>query len=179
MKYRIMAVALAAILSACGCENDPGSTLTAKAPKTATIPFSFAWDVESNLIVHPNKGAADFFWNNVSEAERRLTTQAGAKAAIVKGKRFEDITAKYILGQKLKPLSILQSVTKKDLEPGTVVIFQTVEGNIGKLIVEKYRSLHDLDFPEATSFTEAWRTAAKEREDYPECHIQVKCLLYK
>jgi hypothetical protein len=180
MKHRIMIITVAtALLSLIGCKADPRSSLEATPPQTTTIPLSFAWDVEPNAIAHPNIGTTDFFWSGWSETEKRLVTQKGAKAAIVEGKSFDDITATYILRKPLKPISMVQSVKEQGLEPGTVVIFQTVEGHLGKLVVEKYRSLHDLSFPEASKFTDEWKAAAKESDDVPECHIQVKWSLFQ
>jgi hypothetical protein len=183
MKRRIMAMTVAtaatALLSLIGCKADPRSSLTATPPQTTTIPLSFAWDVEPDAIVHPNVGTTDFFWFSASETDKRLITQEGVKAAIVESQSFDEITAKYILRKSLKPIGIVQAVKERELEPGTVVIFETVEGNLGKLVVEKYRSLHDLGFPEAANFTDQWKAVAEERDDIPECHIQIKWSLFQ
>ena len=179
MKHQMMIMTLVTVLSFCGCKDDPRSTLIATPPQTTTIPLSFVWDVESNTFSGLNSPTADFFWSGISETEKRLITQEGVKAAIAKGKSFDDVSANYILGKSLEPISIEQSVKEQELEPGTVVVFQTVEGNLGKLVVERYRSLHDLEFPEASNFTDDWKAAAKERNDAPECHIEIKWSLFK
>jgi hypothetical protein len=147
---------------------------------TTILPGNFGWDAETNGIVDPlGVSVADFWWEMVSEKERYLTPAQGAAAALVKGKPYEQIDAAFVNRQRLRTRKIDAGDKAGVLEPGTIVVFRTADGALGKLQVVGYRRLHDLSFPQATAYRDTWKTAVSQRPDVERYHLEIKWQLYR
>jgi hypothetical protein len=165
----IAAIITSLIVSGC----TPGQGDAKQGYKDTTIPGTWAWDVESNRPA--DRQEADFWWEQVSATERYLVPLNGAKATIVQGQDFERIDAGYI-----RKIALSQEKLRGDaLKPGVIVAFRTAEGGVGKLQVLGYKPLHDFDFPEAASLTEAWKQFALSQPNMPLYHLQVRWTLFK
>lgn len=134
---------------------------------------TYAWDIESN-----DQGGfsdrSDFWWEQVSDTERFLTPMNATRAKLVRNINFDRINPAFIGEQHLTVEKISGADEGGLLTPGAVVVFRTTEGNLGKLQVEKYRAIHDFEFPEAANLTEKWRRyvlGLPNREMY---HLQVR-----
>ncbi len=159
------------------------STQTSAVPwvsGTTVIPGTFGWDAETNSIVDPLRvSAADFWWEMISERERYLTPMNGTAAAIVKGKTYEQIDAAFVSRRRLQTTKIDAGDKTGVLDPGTIIVFRTADGTLGKLQVVGYRRLHDLSFPQASAFPDTWKTAASQRPDVEWYHLEIKWQLYR
>lgn len=139
--------------------------------KTTTILGTWAWDVESNRM--GGRSDADFWWEQVNDADRYLVPLNGAKAAIVEGQVFEGIDLDYIRGIALSQ----ESIAGVALEPGAIVVFRTASGRAGKFQVVAYKALHDFDFPEAAALSEGWKRFALSKPNTQLYHLQVRWTL--
>jgi hypothetical protein len=139
---------------------------------TTTIPGTFGWDAETNTIVAPDN--ADLWWEMVSETQRCLVPCQGARAAVVKHKSYEEVTGRYLERWHMPEEKIAGSGDSGVLSPGTVIAFRTAEGNFGKLQVVGFKPLHDLSFPEASVYSEQWKTEAAARPNHERYHIEIK-----
>ena len=165
----IAAIITSLIVSGC----TPGQGDAKPGYKDTTILGTWAWDVESNRPA--DRQDADFWWEQVSGTEKYLVPLNGAKATIVQGQDFERIDAGYI-----RKIALSQEKLRGDaLKPGVIVAFRTAEGGVGKLQVLGYKALHDFDFPEAASLTEAWKQFALSQPNIPRYHLQVRWTLFK
>ena len=91
----------------------------------------------------------------VSEKERYLTPTHGGAAAVVKGKTYEQIDAAFVDRQRMRTKKIDAGDKAGVLDPGTIIVFRTADGTLGKLQVVGYRRLHDLSFPQAGAYPDA------------------------
>ena len=131
--------------------------------RTAIILGTFSWDAESNQLVP--RDDADFAWIHMNNTERTLTPLNGARAAVVKGRDFHAIDLEFVRTHELSPGSINGSDHEGILQPGAVIIFETVEGNYGKFKVSGYRGLHDLSFSELKALAPDISISAAEWDD--------------
>jgi len=147
---------------------------------TTIIPGSCGWDVETDSIVDPTQvPAADFWWEMVSESQRYLTPTHDAVAAVVKGKTYEQIDAAFVAGRRLREGRIDGSDKTGVLDPGTIIVFRTPDGTLGKLQIVGYRALHDLSFPEARAYPDRSKSTIAQHRDIERGHIEVKWQLYR
>ena len=147
---------------------------------TTIIPGTFGWDAETNSIVDPMRvPVADFWWEMVSEKERYLTPMHGAAAAIVKNRTYEQIDAVFVDRQRMQTKKIDAGDKAGVLEPGTIIVFRTADGTLGKLEILGYRRLHDLSFPQASAYLDTSKTAISQRPDIERGHIEIKWQLYR
>jgi hypothetical protein len=144
---------------------------TRQSYKTTNILGTSAWDVESNRL--GERSGADFWWEQVTETNRYLVPLNGAKAAIVEGQKFERIDSDYVRRVALSQ----EKIAGGALQPGAIVVFRTARGRAGKLQVVGYKALHDFDFPEAASLTEAWKQFALSKPNIFLYHLQVRWTL--
>ncbi len=147
---------------------------------TTTIPGAFGWDAETDSIVDPLRvPVADFWWEMVSETQRYLTPTHGAAAAIVKGKAYKEIDGTFV-GHRLLHAKKFDAGDKTGvLDPGTILVFRTADGTLGKLQIVGYRRLHDLSFPQANAYPEEKKTIIAQRPDIERGHVEVKWQLYR
>ncbi|MCL5281272.1 MAG: hypothetical protein M1376_15335 [Planctomycetes bacterium] len=159
------------------------STQTAAVPwvsGTTIIPGTFGWDAETNSIVDPLRVAvADFWWEMVSEKERYLTAMHDAAAALVRGKSYEQIDAAYVSRRRLQTTKIDAGDKAGVLDPGTIVVFRTADGTLGKLQIVGYRRLHDLSFPQAGAYLDTSKTAISQHADIERGHLEIKWQFYR
>jgi hypothetical protein len=147
---------------------------------TTAVPGTFGWDVETNSIVDPLRvSVADFWWEMVSEKERYLTPTHGAAAAVVKGKAYEQIDAAYVDRQRLRTKKIDAGDKAGVLDPGTIIVFRTADGTLGKLQIVGYHRLHDLSFPQAAAYPDATKAVIAQRPDIERGHLEIKWQLYR
>jgi hypothetical protein len=147
---------------------------------TTIIPGTFGWDAETNSIVDPMRvPVADFWWEMVSENQRYLTPTHGAAAAIVKGKTYEQIDAAFVSRRRLQTGKINGGDKAGVLDPGTIIVFRTADGTLGKLQIVGYRRLHDLSFPQASVYPDSWKGLIAQRADIERYHLELKWQLYR
>lgn len=147
---------------------------------TIIIPGTFGWDAETNSIVDPLRvPVADFWWEMVSEKERYFTPTHGAETAIVKGKTYEQIDAAFVSRRRLQTQKIDAGDKAGVLGPGTIIVFRTADGTLGKLQVVGYRRLHDLSFPQAGAYPDTSKTAISQRPDIERYHVEIRWQLYR
>ncbi len=147
---------------------------------TTVIPGTFGWDAETNSIVNRLQvPVADFWWETVSEKERYLTPMHGAAAAVVKGKTYEQIDAAFVDRQRMRTKKIDAGGTAGVLDPGTIIVFRTADGTLGKLQVVGYRRLHDLSFPQASVYPDSSKGVIAQRADIERYHLEVRWQLYR
>jgi hypothetical protein len=147
---------------------------------TTIIPGTFGWDAETNSIVAPTGvSAADFWWEMVSEQARYLTPTHGAAAALVKGKTYEQIDGAFASRRRMRPSKIDAGDKAGVLSPGTIIVFRTADGTLGKLQVVGYRRLHDLSFPQASAYLDTSKTAISQHADIERGHLEIKWQLYR
>jgi len=148
-------------------------------PYTKTVLLgTWFWDVESNK-QGQQSDTVDFWWEHVSHAERCLVPMNGALAKVVPGGKFDKITPAFIKGQDLSSGRISGSDKDGLLTTGTVVVFRTAEGNLGKLQVERYWAKHDFSFPEAKYLSRDWKRFVLQRPNTEMYHLQVRWQLFK
>jgi hypothetical protein len=147
---------------------------------TTVIPGTFGWDAETNSIVDPLRASvADFWWEMVSEKERYLTPTHGAEAALVKGKAYEQIDAAFVSRRRMRIGRIDAGDKAGVLDPGTIIVFRTADGTLGKLQVVGYRRLHDLSFPQAGAYLDTSKAAISQHADIERGHIEIQWQLYR
>lgn len=103
-------------------------------PESITIGGTCTWKVGSPEKSHPKK--PDFWWQHQSKTQSNWVPRSGALAAIVK-KAFEAVTPADARAANLsnKPIS------GHLLPEGTVLVFQTSEGKLGKMTVLGFNPL--------------------------------------
>jgi hypothetical protein len=147
---------------------------------TTIIPGAFGWDTETDTIVDPLQVAvADFWWEMVSENQRYLTPTHGATAAVVKGKTYEQIDAAFVDRQRMRTKKIDAGDKAGVLDPGTIIVFRTADGTLGKLQIVGYRRLHDLSFPQASAYSDAKKQVIAQTTNIERGHLEVKWQLYQ
>jgi hypothetical protein len=144
---------------------------------TTVILGTWFWDVESNT--QGKSKTADFWWSQTTATERYLIPANGTKLKMIKNLDFDMIDEAFIRPQELYQVRFSGSDKNGVLNPGTILIFRTAEGNFGKLQVEKYRALHDFSFPEAAYLEESWRDMSMKKPDREKYHLQVKWQLFR
>ena len=160
-----------------GCKEKDQPPIPAWKSGTTVIPGTFGWDAEGDAIVSPDN--ADLWWEMVAEAERYLTPRNGARAAIVKHKTYDELTARHLERWHMPDEKLPATGTADSLSPGTVVAFRTAEGIFGKLKIVGFRPLHDLSFPEASVYSEQWRSQAAGRPNDQRYHLEIEWALYQ
>lgn len=186
-------------MMACDSENENES----KECGVTVILGAWMWDVESNgQYIESNEefkykpetidpalsDVVDLYWEQVTETERYLVPWNGAKMELIQDGDFDRIDADFIKNQNLSTEKISGSDEGGQLNPGTIVVFETAEGNFGKLQVERYRSTYEIAFPEAHKhYTTYWKEAIRknwnqlvgeELVDIEKYHLQVKWELF-
>lgn len=194
----LMIMVMISTMMACGSANEP------KAYKATTIIGTWMWDAESdNLWIASNEefkfkpetidaslaDVVDLYWEQVSVTERYLIPWNGAKAKLIQDGDFDSIDAAFIKNQNLSTEKISGSDEGVQLNPGTIVVFETAEGNFGKFQVEQYVSTYDITFPEAEKhYTTYWKEATRKnwnnvvavgQDIIEKYHLRVKWELFK
>lgn len=100
----------------------------AEQPESITIQGTYTWKVGSPANSKPKQ--PDFWWQHKSRTESFWNPRGGASAAIVK-KSFEAVTASDAMAVKLSNKPIAGQL----LAEGTVLVFKTSEGKLGKMTV--------------------------------------------
>jgi hypothetical protein len=164
-------------LASTGCREKSQPPIPVWKSGTTVIPGTFGWDAEAEAIVPPDN--ADLWWEMVTETECYLTPVSGARATIVKHRTYEALTGRYLERWHMPEEKIPGFGKGHTLSQGTVIAFRTSEGNMGKLQVVGFRPLHDLSFPEASVYTEQWKTQAATRPNHEQYHIEIRWTLYQ
>ncbi len=166
-------VGMLVLLSGCA-KNDED---TEQVYNTTVILGTWYWNVETDT--QGSSDVTDFKWDQITETERYLAPKNGAEAKVIPNGDFDAIDSTFIEKQILSTDRISGPDEDHGLVPGTVVVFKTVEGNLGKLQVEEYRALHDFSFKEAEYLSEDWRSFALKKPNKDMYHLQVKWQLYQ
>jgi hypothetical protein len=164
-------------LAAAGCKEKSQPPLPVWKSGTTIIPGTFGWNAETGTIVPPDN--ADLWWEMVAETECYLTPCNSARAALVKHRTYEELTGRHLERWHMPEERIPGFGQSDALAQGAVIALRTAEGNLGKLQVVGFRPLHDLSFPEASVYTEQWKTQAATRPDHERYHIEIKWTLYQ
>jgi hypothetical protein len=189
IKITVLVLLMMSILS--GCEKK------ATQPQTSvTIPLTFHLDMETNSILSTGNRSTDISWFGWDrdrdggtldghyrhwlvegfEVKRLVFNHEGTKAAVCNDEvSFEEIDEAFVRRQVLKEKFFLDlSDESKEIWPGMIIIFKKADGTSGKLRVEGFRTLHDLDFPEAREcLPDRGREIILEHDDEVDCHIQL------
>jgi len=145
---------------------------------TTIILGTFTWDVESNT--QGESSVSDFWWNQATETERYLTVMNGSKWKLISNRNFDEIDSASIQAQVMDQTPLSGSDNNAVLNPGTIVVFRTAEGNFGKMQVEGYRALQDFSIPEADAYLDnEWRDMVLNRPNREKYHLQVKWQLFR
>jgi|PlaIllAssembly_1097288.scaffolds.fasta_scaffold25261_3 hypothetical protein len=156
----------------------PRKKITASSVTTTVILGTFTWDVESNT--QGDSGISDFWWNQATDTERYLTVMNGAKWKLISNRNFDRIDKAFIQAQELDQEQLSGSDENGVLNPGTIIVFRTAEGNFGKMQVEGYRAMQDFSFPEADAYLDSeWRDMVLNRPNQEKYHLQVKWQLFR
>jgi hypothetical protein len=159
------------------------STQTSAVPwasGTTVIPGTFRWDVETDSIVGPlSVPVADFWWETISEKESYLTPTHGTEAAVVTDKTYGQIDAAFVDHQWMRTKKIDAGGKTGMLEPGTIIVFRTADGTLGKLQVVGYRRLQDLSFPQANAYSDAQKRLIAQHPDVERYHLEIRWQLYR
>ncbi len=158
-------------------EQKKESKDSAPAYNTTVLLGTWYWDVESNT--QGKSKTADFWWSQTTAIERYLVPVNGTRLKMITNKAFEDIDEAFIRSQELYWVKLSGSDKNGVLNPGTILIFKTAEGNFGKMQVERYRSHHDFSFPEAVNLDDSWREMVLKKPDREKYHLQVKWQLFR
>ena len=144
---------------------------------TTVILGTWRWDVETNK--QGSSDIADFWWEQITDKERCLVPVNGAKAKLIPNVDFNTIDPAFIDKQTLSTDKISGADEGGVLVPGAVVVFRTVEGNLGKIQIERYRALHDFTFQEAEYLSEQWKSFVLKKPNREKYHLQVKWKLFR
>lgn len=158
-----------------GCAEDQEDAT--QAYNTTVILGTWRWDVESDK--QGSIDEADFFWQQVNDKERNFVPQNGAVAKLLPDIDFNDIDPILIKQQDLSADKISGADEGGVLVPGAIVVFRTVEGNLGKMQVERYRALHDFTFREAKYLSEQWKSFVLKKPNKEMYHLQVRWQLFR
>ena len=150
---------------------------TTQAYNTTVILGTWKWDVETNK--QASSDISDFWWEQITDTERYLVPENGAEAKLIPNGNFDTIDPAFIDKQTLSTDKISGADKGGVLVPGTVVVFRTVEGNLGKMQVERYRALHDFTFQEAEYLSEGWKSFVLKKPNKEMYHLQVRWKLYR
>jgi hypothetical protein len=134
---------------------------------------TWTWKVEGNKFGDNDR--ADFWWEQVTERERRLVPQGGAGWAILRDRPFEKLTRQDLV----KANYSTDKLTGTLLTPDTVVAVRTADGKFAKMRVVRYRELHDFSFPEVRHLKAEWIRFALQQPNVKEYHLEVDWVLYK
>lgn len=163
-----------------GCKGKDQPPIPVWKSGTTVIPGNAAWDAETDSMVHSSDTpSADLWWEMVSETQRYLIPCNDARAAVAKHKSYEEITGRHLERWHMPREKLSGSDGDDRLQPGTVIAFRTAEGTLGKLRIVGFRPLHDLSFPEAGVYTEAWKAEAANRPNYERYHIEIEWTLFQ
>ena len=91
---------------------------------------------------------------------------------------FDEVDLAFVSGLLLSGQRLSGSDVGSVLNPGVVIVFQTSEGNKGKLRIEGYRALHDFSFPEASYLDEGWKSYVLMKPNREKYHLHVKWCLF-
>jgi hypothetical protein len=135
------------------------------------------WDLDSWKVSEEN-GGGDFFWEHTIQDEVYFRTLEGALTAVVSGKDYGAIDQKSVRAQSLLKREFPGHGKKSKIVPGTIIVFQTSEGRLGKLRIVRFRSSHDFNFAEARHISEAWKTMALKKDAVENYHLEVEWELF-
>ena len=166
-----------AIVGLAGCDRGP--TAVPGESGSTIIPGTFGWDVEADSIVPADAPATDFSWEIVSADRKFLNPVHGTGAAIAKTRSYDEIDGEFLSHWRLPREPMAGIGDAGGLAAGTVVVFRTGSGTLGKLQVVGYRALHDLAFPAARTLEAEYRRQALDRENDQQYHIEIKWQLYR
>jgi hypothetical protein len=129
----------------------PQAVFKATEVRSIVIPGTWTWDVERDQL-GPSDSRKDFWWRANSKTHRELVVKNGTTMKLVKGVSFDKIDIAFIKSQELSTMSLTGDDEWPELTPGSIVVFKTGAGNYGKFQVERYRSMHDWDYPDSAQF---------------------------
>jgi hypothetical protein len=104
-----------------------------------------------------------------------LRTLAPAKSFIAEGIAFDQVDAAYAQKNRhrLMERSYPSGPKKNLLKPGTVIVFQTGEGRLGKLKMLGFRSSHDFSFAGAEETAENIRAYRRKQPEIEKYHMEI------
>lgn len=167
-----VAMSLMVILAMVGCKHNHPKPISETYTSTVIL-GTYLWDVETNSL--KSKGSNDFWWEHVDDQKKNLVPKNGTLVAVV-SKPLNRISKEFIKRYAFQG----GKVAGEKLSKGTVLIFKTVEGNVGKMKVEGYKALHDFNFKEAKEYLdEDWKKFVLKKANKKAYHLVLKYKLYK
>jgi len=176
--WEVMLLAGAVTATLQGCKKPSDSSAVPWKSGVTVIGGNFGWDAEADRVLDPRAATADLWWELLSETRGGLRPTNGATAAIVKNANYDRIGPNFIRRTRMSLQRLEGSSTDNILAPGTVVVFRTSAGTLGKLQIIAYRPLHDLSFPGAAAYPDSWKQEALRRPNYERFHIEIKWSLF-
>ena len=143
--------------------------------KTAVMLGSHYWDIDNERF--GKSDTADFFWSFDTKNSGCFRTVNSAKMAMVRNFPFDKINLQIVCAQNLIEGRIY-TVKNGLIQPGTIIVFQTVEGKYGKLEVLGFRSSRDFAFKEAANLPEQWKKFVSEKPEIKNYHLEVRWRLF-
>jgi hypothetical protein len=147
-------------------------------PKTTVIRGGTDWDADTATpVVSKDKANTIDFFLEYHYPRAGLRPELGAKAASVNNVNMSQINFSYVkqnegkLSTNLIPISML--------EPGSIVIFQTSDKNVGKMQIIKYYRSTDFTYKGAESVPEGWKKFYFNEPVVENCHMEVNWQLMK
>jgi len=181
MRLRICGVVVLAVVTVAslhGCKRQDESSAVPWKSGVTVIGGNLGWDAESDRVLDPRAATADLWWELTSETRSSLTPVNGAAVAIIKNASYDRIGPNFIRRARMAPQRLESTDKDKVPAPGTVIVFRTSDGVLGKLRIVGYRPLHDLSFPGAAAYFDQWKLEAQRRPNYQRFHLEVKWSLF-
>jgi hypothetical protein len=174
-----VAVLAAAVVAALhGCKRQDESSAVPWKSGVTVIGGNLGWDAESDRVLDPRAATADLWWELMSETRSSLTPVNGTAVAIVRNANYDRIGPNFIRRARMAPQRLETDNKDNVLAPGTVIVFRTSDGVLGKLQIVAYRPLHDLSFPGTAAYFDQWKLEALRRPNYERYHLEVKWSLF-
>jgi len=161
-----------------GCKKQDESSAVPWKSGVTVIGGNLGWDAESDRTLDPRAPTADLWWELRSETTSSLTPTNGTAFAIARNANYNRISPNFIRRARMAPQRLETNNKDNVLAPGTVIVFRTSDGALGKLQIVAYRPLHDLSFPGAAAYLDQWKQEALRRPNYERAHIEVKWSLF-
>ena len=140
--------------------------------KRTVIPGTHSWDVDCNCI---KKGkTADFRLDHFDAKLRKLQPLNDARLSLVVGRKYDQVDLDFAGAQNLDQIILTGHSPNDFLAPGTVIVFQTTEGQYGKMEIIGWHNSHDFSFPEASILSEKLREHMKNKPVKEKYHLEVK-----
>ena len=130
------------------------------------------WDADAGVF---KPSGADFLLEHMTPGSCILRTLKSAASFIADNVSYDRLDHAFVQKNRSRLLQRdYPSGPQKDmLGPGTLIVFQTGEGRMGKMEIKGFRSSHDFSFDEAAKISEKLRDFLLKKPENEKHHLEI------